>query len=33
VFLRPSLKELFSFSLMILILLVRPAGLLGRRAT
>jgi branched-chain amino acid transport system permease protein len=33
VFLRPSLKELFSFSLMILILLVRPAGLLGRRPT
>jgi branched-chain amino acid transport system permease protein len=32
VFLRPSLKELFSFSLMIVILLFRPAGLFGRRA-
>jgi branched-chain amino acid transport system permease protein len=32
VFLRPSLKELFSFSLLILILLVRPAGLFGKRA-
>jgi branched-chain amino acid transport system permease protein len=32
VFLRPSLKELVSFSLLILILLVRPAGLFGRRA-
>jgi branched-chain amino acid transport system permease protein len=32
VFLQPSLKELFSFSLLILILLVRPAGLFGRRA-
>jgi branched-chain amino acid transport system permease protein len=31
VFLRPSLKELASFSLMILILLFRPAGLFGRR--
>jgi branched-chain amino acid transport system permease protein len=33
VFLRPSLKELFSFGLLILILLLRPAGLFGRRAT
>jgi branched-chain amino acid transport system permease protein len=33
VFLRPSLKELFSFSLLILILIVRPAGLFGRRAS
>jgi branched-chain amino acid transport system permease protein len=32
VFLEPSLKELFSFSLLILILLFRPAGLFGRRA-
>jgi len=32
VFLRPSLKELFSFSLLILILLLRPAGLFGKRA-
>jgi branched-chain amino acid transport system permease protein len=32
VFLRPSLKELVSFSLLILILLLRPAGLFGRRA-
>ena len=32
VFLKPSLKELFSFSLLILILIVRPAGLFGRRA-
>jgi len=32
VFLKPSLKELMSFSLLILILLVRPAGLFGRRA-
>jgi branched-chain amino acid transport system permease protein len=31
VFLKPSLKELFSFSLLILILLLRPAGLFGRR--
>lgn len=31
VFLRPSLKELVSFSLLILILLLRPAGLFGRR--
>src|SRR5207245_11324307 len=33
VFLQPSLKELFSFSLLILILLLRPAGLFGRRAS
>jgi branched-chain amino acid transport system permease protein len=33
VFLRPSLKELFSFSLLILILLFRPAGLFGKRAS
>jgi len=32
VFLKPSLKELFSFSLLIVILLLRPAGLFGRRA-
>jgi branched-chain amino acid transport system permease protein len=32
VFLRPSLKELFSFSLLIVILLFRPAGLFGKRA-
>jgi branched-chain amino acid transport system permease protein len=31
VFLRPSLKELASFSLLVLILLFRPAGLFGRR--
>ncbi|HEX9822093.1 MAG TPA: branched-chain amino acid ABC transporter permease [Methylomirabilota bacterium] len=31
VFLRPSLKELFSFSLLIVILLFRPAGLFGKR--
>jgi branched-chain amino acid transport system permease protein len=31
VFLSPSLKELVSFSLLILILIVRPAGLFGRR--
>ncbi|HEU4369156.1 MAG TPA: branched-chain amino acid ABC transporter permease [Methylomirabilota bacterium] len=31
VFLTPSLKELFSFSLLILILLFRPAGLFGKR--
>ena len=31
VFLKPSLKELVSFSLLILILIVRPAGLFGRR--
>jgi branched-chain amino acid transport system permease protein len=33
VFLRPSLKELFSFSLLIVILLFRPAGLFGKRQT
>jgi branched-chain amino acid transport system permease protein len=33
VFLKPSLKELFSFSLLILILLARPAGLFGRRTS
>ena len=33
VFLSPSLEELVSFSLLILILLVRPAGLFGKRAT
>jgi branched-chain amino acid transport system permease protein len=33
VFFKPSLKELMSFSLLILILLVRPAGLFGRRAS
>ena len=32
VFLKPSLKELVSFSLLIAILLLRPAGLFGRRA-
>jgi branched-chain amino acid transport system permease protein len=32
VFLRPSLKELVSFGLLILILLLRPAGLFGKRA-
>lgn len=32
VFLKPSLKELASFSLLVLILLFRPAGLFGRRA-
>src|SRR5262249_38625347 len=32
VFLKPSLKELFSFSLPIVILLFRPAGLFGKRA-
>ncbi|HYS18238.1 MAG TPA: branched-chain amino acid ABC transporter permease [Candidatus Binatia bacterium] len=31
VFLKPSLKELLSFSLLIVILLFRPAGLFGRR--
>jgi len=31
VFLSPSLKELVSFSLLIVILLVRPAGLFGTR--
>jgi len=33
VFLKPSLKELASFSLLILILIVRPSGLFGRRAS
>jgi branched-chain amino acid transport system permease protein len=33
VFLKPSLKELFSFSLLIIILLCRPAGRFGRRAS
>ena len=33
VFLSPSLKEIVSFSLLILILLFRPAGLFGRRMT
>jgi branched-chain amino acid transport system permease protein len=32
VFLSPSLKELVSFSLLILILLLRPTGLFGRRS-
>jgi branched-chain amino acid transport system permease protein len=32
VFLAPSMKELVSFGLLILILLFRPAGLFGRRA-
>ena len=32
VFLAPSLKELVSFSLLVLILLVRPAGLFGKSA-
>lgn len=32
VFLSPSLKDLVSFSLLILILLFRPAGLFGRKA-
>jgi branched-chain amino acid transport system permease protein len=32
VFLKPSLKELFSFSLLVVILLLRPAGLFGRRS-
>ena len=31
VFLKPSLKEVVSFSLLILILLLRPAGLFGKR--
>jgi branched-chain amino acid transport system permease protein len=31
VFLKPSLKELVSFSLLVLILLFRPSGLFGRR--
>jgi branched-chain amino acid transport system permease protein len=33
VFLSPSLKELVSFSLLVFILLFRPAGLFGRRTT
>lgn len=33
VFLAPSMKELVSFGLLIVILLFRPAGLFGRRAT
>ena len=32
VFLKPSLKEVVSFSLLIVILLFRPAGLFGKRA-
>jgi branched-chain amino acid transport system permease protein len=32
-FLKPSLKELVSFSLLVVILLVRPAGIFGRRAS
>jgi branched-chain amino acid transport system permease protein len=32
VFLRPSMKELVSFSLLVVILLLRPAGLFGKRA-
>jgi len=31
VFLNPSMKELVSFSLLVVILLVRPAGIFGRR--
>ena len=31
VFLAPSMKELVSFSLLIVILLFRPAGLFGKR--
>jgi branched-subunit amino acid ABC-type transport system permease component len=33
VFLKPSLKELVSFSLLVVILLFRPAGIFGRRAS
>ena len=33
VFLKPSLKELVSFSLLVLIMLFRPAGIFGRRAS
>ena len=33
VFLRPSLKELVSFSLLVVILLFRPTGLFGRRTS
>jgi branched-chain amino acid transport system permease protein len=32
VFLAPSMKELVSFALLILVLLLRPTGLFGRRA-
>jgi branched-subunit amino acid ABC-type transport system permease component len=32
VFLSPSMKELVSFTLLIVILLFRPAGLFGRPA-
>src|SRR3989449_6235886 len=32
VFLNPSMKELVSFALLVVILLVRPAGIFGRRA-
>jgi branched-chain amino acid transport system permease protein len=32
VFLKPSLKELVSFSLLVIILLFRPAGIFGKRA-
>jgi branched-chain amino acid transport system permease protein len=32
VFLNPSMKELVSFSLLVVILLIRPAGLFGRAA-
>ena len=32
VFLSPSMKELVSFSLLIVILLFRPAGLFGKTA-
>jgi branched-chain amino acid transport system permease protein len=32
VFLNPSMKELASFALLVVILLVRPAGIFGRRA-
>jgi branched-chain amino acid transport system permease protein len=28
----PSLKSMFSFGLLILVLLMRPQGLMGRRA-
>ena len=31
VFLNPSMKELVSFALLVVILLVRPAGIFGRR--
>jgi branched-chain amino acid transport system permease protein len=33
VFLKPSLKELVSFSLLVLILLFRPVGIFGRRTS